>query len=143
MRLLLITTFIVSLSVPAYAGTVLKGRAETNWRLGTDRSILMTEFWVPIAQNNIDGSVIYGDLRMMGDDQNNREFNIGVGYRKMVQTVLLGDGIVGTHAWYDNILPIRGDFAINLKSFVIPCVKVGEIIITKRPNKFCVRKHFF
>ena len=86
----------------------LEGRVEVNVRPGTDRSILMTEFWVPIAQNQIDGSVIYGDLRLMDDNRDNNEFNIGVGYRKMVETALLGEGIVGGNIWYDRRLTKRG-----------------------------------
>jgi hypothetical protein len=86
----------------------LEARAEVGLRPGTERSIALTEFWVPIAQNPTDGSVIYGDLRMMGDDQDNREFNVGFGYRKMVQSTLTGHGIVGGHVWYDRRLTNRG-----------------------------------
>jgi hypothetical protein len=86
----------------------LEARVEAGIRPGTERSIALTEFWVPIAQNPIDGSVMYGDLRMMGDDQDNREFNIGAGYRKMVQSALLGAGIVGGHVWFDRRLTDRG-----------------------------------
>lgn len=48
----------------------LEGRAEVNWRLGQERSILMTEFWVPLVQGH--DHVLFGDLRLMGDDQDNR-----------------------------------------------------------------------
>lgn len=93
---------------PVPARKPLEARVETNWRYGDERSILMTEFWVPIAQNVQDGSVLYGDLRMMGDDLDNREFNLGLGYRDMVRTALLGEGIAGAHIWFDRRLTDRG-----------------------------------
>lgn len=93
---------------PSLARPELEGRVEGNIRAGTERSIAMTEFWVPIAQSSHDGSVIYGDLRLMGDDQDNREFNVGVGYREMVNTALLNEGIIGVHVWYDRRLTERG-----------------------------------
>lgn len=68
----------------------------------------MTEFWVPMAQDQGKGSVLYGDLRMMGDDNDNREFNLGIGYREMVHSSLLDSGIVGAHIWYDRRLTDRG-----------------------------------
>lgn len=80
----------------------LSARAELNVRAGTERSILMNEFWVPLGQDPDGGSVVYGDLRLMGDDQDNNEFNIGIGYRQMIGGVpLLGDGIAGVHGWVD------------------------------------------
>lgn len=73
-RFLLSVSLLALLSSPAWAGEELKGRVETNWRYGSERSILMTEFWVPFAQS--EDSVLYGDIRMMGDDQDNREGNL-------------------------------------------------------------------
>lgn len=98
----------LSSSAVAAGDGVLQARAEANWRYGQERSILMSEFWVPIAQNSADGSVLYGDVRMMGDDHDNREFNIGVGYRKMVRAALVGEGIAGAHLWFDHRLTDRG-----------------------------------
>ena len=83
------------------AQTPLKPRAEVNWRYNHNRSILMSEFWLPMAQSPTNNSVIYGDLRFMGDGDNNREFNLGIGYRQQLETALLGDGIAGAHLWYD------------------------------------------
>lgn len=57
---------------------------------------------MPLAQDRIEGSVIYADYRMMGDDHDNKEFNAGLGYREMIKDVpVLGDGIVGVHGWFD------------------------------------------
>ena len=86
----------------------LDGRVEINHRYSNDRAITMSEFWVPLAQNEADGSVLFGDLRMMGDNNDNKEFNIGVGYRKIVQTKLLGDGIAGGMIWFDRRFTKRG-----------------------------------
>jgi len=98
-------TFILSLlSSPVFAAEELQARAEVNWRYGHERSITMTEFWVPFMQN--DNSVLYGDLRMMGDNQDNREGNLGLGYRKITE---FGGykGIVGVHGWIDRRITSR------------------------------------
>jgi hypothetical protein len=86
-------------STAAPASELLEGRVELNWRYGYERSILMTEFWVPIVQD--EGSVLYGDLRLMGDDQDNREGNLGLGYRRIVRAPLLGEGVAGVNGWLD------------------------------------------
>ncbi len=85
----------------------LNTRVEGNWRYSNDRSILMSEFWVPLAQNEIDGSVLFGDVRLMGDNNSNKEFNIGVGYREIVNTKLLGDAVAGGMVWYDRRFTAR------------------------------------
>ena len=84
----------------------VKGRAETNLRYGSERSILMTEFWAPLTQD--DSSVFFTDLRLMGDDQDNREGNLGLGYRHMLDLPLLGEGIGGLHGWIDRRITERG-----------------------------------
>jgi hypothetical protein len=80
----------------------LQGRAEVNWRYGDERSILMTELWAPLAQD--DSSVIYGNIRIMGDNQDNREGNLGLGYRKIVNAPVAGAGVAGVHGWFDRRL---------------------------------------
>ena len=89
-------------------GDPLVGRAETNWRYGSERSILMTEFWVPFAQSSVLDNVLYGSLRMMGDDQDNREGNLGLGYRQVTKIPVLGEGVAGVNAWYDRRISARG-----------------------------------
>ncbi|MCD8542717.1 MAG: hypothetical protein LRY69_04745, partial [Gammaproteobacteria bacterium] len=59
--------------------TALKPRLEAGGKWGNQRSIVMTELWAPILQN--EESVIYGDLRFMDDTRDNNEFNAGLGYR--------------------------------------------------------------
>ena len=87
---------------------LLKPRLEANIRYSNDRTIVMSEYWVPIAQNPQDGSVLFGDIRIMGDNNSNQEFNIGAGYRKLVTNKLLNDGILGGMLWYDRRLTKRG-----------------------------------
>lgn len=108
MRRFLLTASILSLvSSPAIAGEELKGRAEVNWRYGQERSILMNEFWVPIAQGQ--NNVLYGDLRLMGDDGDNREGNLGIGYRQITTLPYLGlKGVAGVHGWLDRRITERG-----------------------------------
>ena len=105
---LLLTTSLIALPLSAsnaqsVAPTPLKARAEVNGRIGTDRSIGMTEFWIPLAQD--DDSVFYGDLRLVGDNQDNREGNLGLGYRKVITDL---NGVVGAHAWFDRRKTERG-----------------------------------
>jgi len=99
-------TFTILFSTSALAKEPLKGRFEINGRAGNDRSIAMTEFWVPFSQN--EESVIYGDLRLMGDNKNNREGNLGVGYRKITKAPYLGKGVAGIHSWIDKRITDQG-----------------------------------
>lgn len=85
----------------------LKGRAEVNWRYSNNRSILMTEFWSPLIQGSEGKNVLYGDLRIMGDNADNREGNLGIGYRHITKSPLLGDGILGANAWIDHRITNR------------------------------------
>lgn len=78
-----------------------------NWRVGQDRSIVMTEFWVPFAQPRSLNGVLYGSLRMMGDNQENREGNLGVGYRHILGYKGLR-GVAGVHGWLDRRITERG-----------------------------------
>ena len=80
-----------------------KPRAEANIRAGTERSILMTEFWLPL--NQTDGSVTYADARIMGDDHDNREWNLGLGYRALNAEAT---AVQGVHGWLDRRRTTRG-----------------------------------
>lgn len=89
----------------AYAAdeNVFKPRVETNIRAGTERSILMTEAWFPLAQET--DRLFYGDMRLMGDDRDNREWNFGLGYRAVNDTA---DAVMGVHGWFDRRRSKRG-----------------------------------
>ena len=98
---------IISTPVSAEDSSALQGRAEVNWRYGHERSILMSEFWVPFAQDG--HQVLYGDLRMMGDDQSNREGNLGLGYRAITTLPLIDTkGVAGVHGWLDRRITEQG-----------------------------------
>lgn len=107
-RLLILAAFIFLFSSPVIAGEEFQPRVEGNWRYSNDRSIYMSEFWVPLAQNTEDGSVLFGDVRLMGDNNDNKEFNVGAGYREAVDTALLGEGIAGAMVWFDRRRSARG-----------------------------------
>ncbi len=100
-----LTSFLISTTV--FADEPIKGRVETNLRAGHERSIFMTEFWVPFAQSDSKDNVLYGSLRMMGDNQDNREGNLGVGYRQAIDTNGF-KGLVGVHGWLDRRITQRG-----------------------------------
>ena len=74
----------------------LSARAEVSVKGGSDRSLLTTEFWAPLAQQS--GRVVYTDLRLMGDDNDNREGNLGIGYRQVTDW---SSSVLGAHAWID------------------------------------------
>lgn len=93
-------------SSAALAGEELKGRAEINWRYGDERSVLTNEFWMPVHQDY--DRVLYADLRLMRDDQDNHEGNLGIGYRQTAFLPLLGEGVAGGHAWLDRRITQRG-----------------------------------
>lgn len=84
------------LARPVLAAEVaaLRGRVDTGLKLGTERSLLGTEFWVPLSQGR--DRVLYTDLRLTGDDQDNFEGNLGFGYRQIV-----GNSVLGAHGWID------------------------------------------
>ncbi|NBX67326.1 MAG: hypothetical protein EBQ96_10070 [Proteobacteria bacterium] len=96
--LLLSTTSAMAQEVEKFR---LKPRIEGNVRAGNERTIGMTEVWIPLVQDDRTTSVLYGDIRLMDDSQDNNEGNIGVGYRQMVTNTPLGDGIAGANVWYD------------------------------------------
>jgi hypothetical protein len=72
----------------------LRARMDTGLKLGTERSLLGTEFWVPLTQGR--DRVLYTDLRLGSDDQDNFEGNLGFGYRQIVAGAVLGG-----HGWLD------------------------------------------
>ncbi|MCB9984943.1 MAG: DUF1565 domain-containing protein [Micavibrio sp.] len=45
---------------------------------------------------------------MMGDDQDNREGNLGIGYRQIISLPLLGNGVAGVNGWLDRRITERG-----------------------------------
>ncbi len=86
----------------AVAETTLRPRIEAGARAGTERSIGMTEIWVPVSQGR--DRVLYGDARLNADDQDNNEGNFGIGYRQMAGA----DLILGAHGWLDRRSTERG-----------------------------------
>jgi hypothetical protein len=85
----------------------LQPRIEAGAKVGTERSIGSMEGWMPLAQDN--GSVLYADIRWTADDGDNREGNLGLGYRKIVSDKLAGgDAIIGGHGWMDRRRTDRG-----------------------------------
>jgi hypothetical protein len=96
-NLLSLTASIFLLAIgQASAANKLSPRAEVNVRAGSERSILMTEFWAPLAQQS--DRVLYGDLRLMGDDDSNREGNLGFGYRQIEPQF---NSVLGGNIWID------------------------------------------
>jgi hypothetical protein len=97
-RLLTVAVFATAtlLGNTCYAAEELESRAEIGVKAGSRRSILTTEFWAPLAQQS--DRVVYTDLRLMGDDDDNREGNLGIGYR---QIYVPTNSVLGIHGWID------------------------------------------
>jgi hypothetical protein len=85
----------LSLASVAHASE-LSPRAEVSVKGGSERSTLTTEFWAPLAQKS--DRVVYTDLRLMGDDDDNREGNLGIGYRQIYEPT---NSVLGVHGWID------------------------------------------
>lgn len=72
----------------------LRARVDAGLKAGTERNILQTEAWIPIVQDL--NRVLYTDIRLTGDDSDNREQNVGIGYRQAH-----GSYVYGAHTWID------------------------------------------
>lgn len=94
--LFILLTSLLSLLTAKAGAEEFKSRVEVHTRLGTDRSIGMVELWHPLAQDY--QSVLYTDLRLMGDNSDNREFNFGIGHRHLVNDDKIA---LGLHGWVD------------------------------------------
>jgi hypothetical protein len=87
----------------------LEPRSEWNIRTGSERTTGIGELWIPLVQDPLAGSVLYGDFRFMDDNLDNQEYNVGLGYRTMNNDIpLIGHGIVGVHGWIDRRHTDRG-----------------------------------
>lgn len=76
----------------------LQSRVDLVGRAGTQRNIGSVGAWVPLVQGVHGDDVFYTDIRYMGDDQENREGNLGFGYRRVVPEA---QGVLGGHVWID------------------------------------------
>lgn len=76
-------------------------RVEAKIRTSRSRTLAATEIWAPLAQEN--GRIIYGSVRYMGDNNQNFEGNIGLGYRQLAfsKSKWLPQQILGVHGWLD------------------------------------------
>ena len=79
----------------------LQPRIDAGVKAGTERTIGVTEAWLPVVQSP--DKVLYSDIRWMADDNSDQEGNLGIGYRQ-----LNGDQIVGVHGWIDRRRTDRG-----------------------------------
>lgn len=76
--------------VPLSSGTAVADGAkwgaslEAGGKIGTSRSIGETDLFLPLAQD--ERSLLFADLRGSVDDSSEREVNLGLGYRQMLDT---------------------------------------------------------
>lgn len=76
-------------------------RVETGLRLSRDRYVTTSDIWAPFYQE--EDRVLYGDIRVMTDNQSNFEGNLGLGYRRQI-----GDRIYGGYAYADHRITSLG-----------------------------------
>jgi hypothetical protein len=67
---------------------------DLRYKLGNKRQITSPELFVPLQQDN--NSVLFADIRAMFDADNNKEGNLGLGYRQLEQ-----DYIWGVYSFFD------------------------------------------
>lgn len=108
------------LAHPVNDPELLQPRAEVNVRAGTERSILMTEFWAPLAQQS--DRVLYGDLRLIGDNDENKEASLVFGYRQINPKF---NSVLGASAWID---PRRTERGNNFHQITLGVESLGERI---------------
>ena len=89
------TYFIAPLSKNEPLAPKWEGHIELEGKLGTDRDLGEVAVFIPVLQN--EDSMLFTDLRFRMDDNDSKEFNIGLGYRKIVGS----DLVVGGYAFYD------------------------------------------
>ena len=103
----------LAVTLPAYAqdeSKRLQPRVDFTYMPDQDRNIATTKIWVPLSQDLIDKTVVYGEtIGLWVIITANHEFNAGVGYRKMIRDVpVFDEGIWGVHGWYDRRLTRSG-----------------------------------
>lgn len=82
----------------------------------------MVELWHPLAQDY--NSVLYTDLRLMGDNRDNSEFNLGIGRRYLTNE---GEAALGLHAWIDRRMTKLGSTFYQLAGGYEYMTPEGEI----------------
>lgn len=107
---LLFTLFLLMVSVPAHASYYpdpnVKWRAhvDLNMKAGQDRNIGRFDFMIPILQD--DRTLLFADVRAMGDSRDAREGNFGVGVRRIFNNRF----ILGAYGFYDRKLTKSSKF---------------------------------
>lgn len=67
------------------------------YKMGNKRAIFELDTFIPIGQNS--HQLFYTDVRLQSDDDRNREFGFGLGYRHMIQD----RAIVGVYSFLDKL----------------------------------------
>ncbi len=104
MKLKLLTaTAIVLFSTTSLAQEAKKWHTviEVEGRVNADRSIGYPKVLIPLMQD--ESSLLYTDIRSRFDDLNSEEYNLGLGYRKIV-----GDWIYGGYGFIDHLSSANG-----------------------------------
>jgi len=104
-----ILSYIVSLSInsAAIAGDSYKHapKIETSGKLGNKRDIGDGKITAPLWQNKDGKKLVFGDFRGRFDNLGSSEFNLGLGYRQLIDYEALGQDqwIIGGYSFIDRL----------------------------------------
>jgi len=70
------------------------GHVDVEGKLGSRRDIGETSVFIPVACS--EDLLLFSDIRFKGDNQSNREGNLGLGVRSLQE-----NGVVGGYAYFD------------------------------------------
>lgn len=76
-------------------GARLTRRTETGIKASKDRQVLTSTIWQPFYQEQ--DRVLFGEVRALGDNNDNFEGNIGLGYRQMAGGAIRGGYVYADH----------------------------------------------
>lgn len=105
MKILKLTTSVLALStvilvLPVQAQEISPvkwdGHIELEGKLGNDRDLGEAGIFIPLRQN--EDSMIFTDIRGRFDNNDSEEYNLGLGYRKIINE----DLILGGYGFYDH-----------------------------------------
>ena len=89
----------VCVSADVKAENLYPSRVDLTGKLGNERTLGELDLMSPIKQDP--NKIIYIDFRGQIDNDQAQEFNLGLGVRKIINTKLLGEAIIGNYGFLD------------------------------------------
>lgn len=89
----------IFLSLLFAENSIYPNKVELTGKLGNERNIGELDFLFPLKEK--ENSLTFLDVRAQSDNQQSREFNLGLGKRTIFNSQLLGDYIFGRYGFFD------------------------------------------